>query len=259
VRAPSDEKSEPPAKEAHPAVADRLANARPETIQKLISEAVVSEEDVCLLLQHADLPAAALEEIARRRDLLDSYKAKRALVFHPHARRVTAARFLRDLHLMDLVKLTRAPATPADLRRAVEEQLMQSFAQVALGQKIAVARQASARVAAALIAEGNPRVVEAALGNPLLTEAQILKLLAKEKLPAAVILSLARHERWSSFPNVRLALLRHPQTPLESALRILPNISPGDLRALRKSKSLPSALRRQIDHECLRRFARETR
>jgi hypothetical protein len=74
-----------------------------------------------------------------------------------------------------------------------------------------------------------------------------------------VIPTLARHDHWSSLPNVRPALLRHPQTPLESALRILPHVSSADLRALKRSRSLSASLRKRLDHESLRRFSRETR
>lgn len=233
--------------------AEELAAADAEALPNLITDPRLDEDHLCLLLQRKELSSALLDEIARRRGLLDSYRVKRALAFHPHVSRPVAHRLLRELHLMDLVKLSRAPATPADLRRAVEDHLVGRFPQVALGQKIALARQASPPVLAALIAEGNVRVVETALGNPLLTEAQVLKLLAKEKLPTSVIPSMSRHDRWNSLPNVRLALLRHPQTPLEAAQRILPHVPFADLRALARLKSISSALRKRIEHELFHR------
>ena len=156
---------------------------------------------------------------------------------------------------MDLVKLANAPATPADVRRAAEEQLIGQLPQLPLGQKIALGRQASAHVLGALLIEGNRKVLPPVLQNPRLTEAQVLKTLAREKLGAAVIPAIARDSRWFSRPIVRLALLRHPQLPLEAALPFLAHLSLQDLRALASQPNLRSSLRKHVAHE----IARNTR
>jgi hypothetical protein len=124
---------------------------------------------------------------------------------------------------------------------------------VALGQKIALARQASARILAALIIEGNAQVVEPAVENPRLTEAQVLKLLAREKLPLAVVPAFCRSHRWTSVPNVALALLRYPHTPPEAAVRILPHVASVDLRELAQTRTVSQSLRRHIQRELAQR------
>ena len=128
-----------------------------------------------MLLARPDLPNTFLDEIAKHRDWLRSYAVKRAIVFHLNAPRPAVSRLLRDIYLMDLVKLTNAPATPADIRRAAEEQLIGQLPQLPLGQKIALGRQASAHVLGALLIEGNRKVLPPVLQNPRLTEAQVLK------------------------------------------------------------------------------------
>jgi len=213
----------------------------------------MDDETLCLLLSRKDVPANVLEEITRRRKLLHGYAVIRAFAFHPNVPRKIALRLLRELHLMDLMKLSQATPTPADLQRSAEEQLIARLPHVALGQKIALARQSSARVLAALILEGNAQVVEPAVGNPRLTEAQVLKLLARDKLPVAVIPALCRHRRWTSVPNVVMAMMRYPHTPPEAAQQILPGISSAELRELAQMKTISPRMRRQIERELAQR------
>jgi len=213
----------------------------------------MDDEHLCLFLSRKDLSPNVLDELARRRDLLHGYPVIRALAFHPNVPRKLALLLFRELHLMDLMKLSQATTTPSDLQRSAEEQLIARLPHVALGQKIALARQASARVLGALILEGNAQVVEPAVGNPRLTEAQVLKVLARDKLPVAVVPALCRQRRWMSAPNVIKALMRYPHTPPEAAQHILPGISSTELRELSQIKTISQRLRRQIERELAQR------
>jgi len=60
---------------------------------------------------------------------------------------------------------------------------------------------------------------------------------------------------------VRLALLRHPATPLLVVLAVLPDLTVGDLKELSSSKVLPENLRRYVEHEIEQRMsaARDSR
>src|ERR1700739_448948 len=153
----------------------------------LLDNPALDEPQLCLLLERKDLPAEILEEVGKRKPLLKSYRVKKALCFHPRGPRLVTLRLIRDLYLMDLVQLPLSPAVPAELKRNAEEQLLARLPQIPLGQKISLARRGPARVAGALLAEGHAQVVSLVLDNPYMTEAQILKALAREKLPASVI------------------------------------------------------------------------
>lgn len=232
-----------------------LAAVSPDSLAGLLADPRLDETHLHLLLQRKDLPGTFLQEIAKRRDLLRSYKIRRALAFHPHVPRLIALRLVRELYLMDLVKMSQSPLTAGDLQRVAEEQVISRLTQVPLGEKIALARQASARVLGALISEGHARICAPALNNPRLTEAQVLKVLSKEKLTADILASLGRHPRWSVLPNVRLAMLRHPHAPLELAPILLSQLKLADLQALVKLKTISAAIRRHIEHEISRRLS----
>jgi hypothetical protein len=235
------------------AFAAEISSASPATLINLLDDPRMDDAHLCLLLSRKDLSANVLDELARRRDLPHGYRVIRAFAFHPNVSRKLALRLLRELHLMDLMKLSRAAATPSDLQRSAEEHLIARLPHVALGQKIALARQASARVLGVLILEGNAQVVEPAVENPRLTEAQVLKLLAGNKLPVAVVPALCRQPRWTSVPNVIKALMRYPHTPPEAAQQILPGISSNELRELSQKKTISQRLRRQIERELAQR------
>lgn len=229
--------------------AEEISAADSGALLKFLDDPRLDDDHLCILLARKDLPGVFLDELARRRELLHGYSVIRALSFHPSVPRKVALRLLRELHLMDLMKLSQAATSAPDLQRSAEEHLIARLPHVTLGQKIALARQASARILAVLIVEGNAQVVEPAVENPRLTEAQVLKLLARDKLPLAVVPAFCRSHRWTSVPNVALALLRYPHTPPEAAVKILPHVGSADLRALVQTKTICQTMRRHMQRE----------
>jgi hypothetical protein len=236
--------------------AEEISQANANALLEILDDPRLDDEHICILLARKDLPADFLSEFARRRELLHGYPVIRAMAFHPNIPRKIALRLLRELHLMDLMKLSQAATAAPDLQRSAEEHLIARLPHVTLGQKIALARQSSARILAALIIEGNIQIVEPAVENPRLTEAQVLKLLARDKLPLAIVPAFCRSSRWTSVPNVALALLRYPHTPPEAATKILPHVPSADLRALVQTKTVSQILRHHIQREIAHRSSR---
>ena len=219
----------------------------------LLDNPALHETQLCLLLDRKDLPAGILEEVARRKPLLKSYRVKVALAFHPHTPRLASLVLIRKLHLMDLVQLTLLPGIPAELKRNAEDQLTTRLPQLPLGQKVALARRGSARVAGALLAEGHAQVLSVVLDNAFLTEAQVLKVLSREKLSPDVIRAITQHRRWSCVYNIRLALVRHPNSTLSSVLAYLPELTVSDLRELTAPGIASESLRQYLLAEIHRR------
>jgi hypothetical protein len=214
----------------------------------------LDEETLGLLLQRKDLPAEFLQEVLLRRHFLKNYRVKKALAFHPHTPRTEGFRLLRELYLMDLVQFATSPGVQADMKIKAEEQVITKLPQLPLGQKITLARRAPGRIAGALLAEGHPPVVKAALGNPNLTEAQVLRVLSRDRLPAIVVQSLSQDEKWSHVYNVRIALIRQSSTTLTTILSFLPELTISDLRELVAPGILPENLRHYLQAEIQRRF-----
>jgi hypothetical protein len=223
-------------------------------LMALLDNPALDETKLCLLLERKDLPGEILDEVGRRKYLLKQYRVKRALAFHPRAPRLISLRLLGDLYLMDLVQLTLSPGVLAELKRSAEEQLLARLPQLPLGQKITLARRGPARVAGTLLADGHAKVIPVALDNPNVTEAQVLKVLSREKLPTALIPAISQHRKWSVSYNVRLALVRHASSPLATILAYLPEITVSDLRELAAPGIVPESLRKYLQAEVQRRM-----
>ncbi len=232
-----------------------LHESDPQSLAALLENPRLDETHLCLLLERKDLPAELLESIARRKDWLRSYRIRRALAFNLHTPRLVAMRLARELYLMDLVQLSLQPTAAAELRRFAEEVVLSRLPQLPLGQKIMLARRASARVVGSLLSEGHPEIVAVALDNAFLTEAQVLRVLGHEALPERVVSAIASHRKWSHVYNVRLALLRHPKTPPDCVLPFLPDLTGRDLLELARSSVLPERLREPVQREIARRHA----
>src|SRR6266853_217687 len=225
-----------------------------EVLLGLLDNPALDETRLCLLLDRKDLPAEILDEIARRKPLLKNYRVKRALAFHARTPRLPGLRLLRELYLMDLVQLTLLPGTSAELKINAEAQVISRLPQLPLGQKLTLARRGTARVAGALLAEGHAQILGVVLDNPNLVEAQVLKALSLERLPLGVIQAIAHHRKWSHMYNVRLALVRHPNSTLSTILAYLPELTVSDLRELASPGIVSESLRKYLLAEIQRRI-----
>jgi len=231
-----------------------LHHADAAVLLALLDNPALDETQLCLLLERKNLPSEILEELGHRKALLKAYRVKRGLAFHPRTPRLVTLRLLKDLYLMDLVQLTLSPAIPTELKLNAEDQLIARLPQLPLGQKITLARRGPARLGGALLAEGHSQIVSIVLDNPYLTEAQILRALAREKVPPVVVHSVAQHRRWSLAYNVRLALVRHPASSLSTVLAYLPELTVSDLRELASPGIVPESLRKYLQAEVQRRM-----
>ena len=213
------------------------------------------EEHLCRLLERAELSAALLERIAGHKDWLRSRGVKCGLVAHPRTPRHIATKAARDLHTGDLSAISLRPTTPPEVRKFAEELLIARLPQLPLGQKLALARRATGRLAGSLLAEGHASLAAAALENARLTESQVLRALSEATLPEAAIEAIANHAKWSRLPNVRRALAKHTQTPLHEVQRLLRELTRGELEALHAVPSLRAEVRAAARDEITRRAA----
>jgi len=225
-----------------------------EVLLTLLKNPALAGTDIAVLLARKNLPTAVIEEISKRRESLKTYALKKALACHPHTPRLVSLRLLRELYLMDLVKIALLPGVSAELKRNAEDQLITRLPQLPLGQKITLARRGPARVAGLLLAEGHALVVPVALDNSYLTAAQILKVLAREGVPESVVQAIALHRKWSCDYNVRLALIRNPATTLAVSLGFLPELTVSDLNELSAPGIVPEPLRKYLEAESERRI-----
>jgi len=233
-----------------------LLSGSAEVLRSLIENPAFDETHVCLLLERKDLSANLIEEIARRKTWKGVYGVRRALAAHPRTPRLVAMRALRDLHLMDVVRITLLPSSSAEIKRMAEERILAQLPQLPLGQRLTLARRASARVAAGLILHGPGQVAGIALDNPFLTEAQLLKTLSRESLASETLGSVAKHEKWRRLVNIRIALLLHRCAPDAHAADLVLELPRRDIEDLLGLSRLSPVVRAELQQELSRRETR---
>jgi hypothetical protein len=203
----------------------------------------LTEDAALSILKHRDLPADEIDRIAKDSGAIKSRKVRLALAAHPRAPRRIALRLIRELYTFDLMQFSLLPAAAADLKRAASELLITRLASVTLGERLALARRSSAIVAAALLLDKEPRVWQTALENPRVTEAAVVKAVNSLSPTPQFIEAVCRHAKWSLRPEIRIALLRNPHTPLARALEFARRLPPAHLRDILHSSRLPEKIK----------------
>ncbi|HXO04905.1 MAG TPA: hypothetical protein VN884_04655 [Candidatus Sulfotelmatobacter sp.] len=230
-----------------------IHEADAESLLALLENPNMQEAHVSRLLERLELSTELLSAVAKEGKWTSSEGVRFRLARHPRTPSRIAISMLRQLYLFDLVRLSLQPSAPTDIRRTAEEFMLTRVPHLPIGEKLTLARRGPARVAAAVLAEGHPQAVKIALSNSHLTESQILKILSKPEVPARVVTAISQHAKWSAQYNVRLALLRHPHTPVPALLQFLPDIALRDLKDALTVETLTPHFRKYIDQELTRR------
>jgi hypothetical protein len=236
-------------RESDSGLARRLREADGEEVLDLLRRHL-AELDVAAArqaLRNPFLGREGVELIAGQARLLTAYEVKRAIIMHPKTPVVLAMRFVPGLFWRDLVELGAETRVRPTVRRAADRMLAARLPGLGAGEKQAIARRASPRVLERLRHDPSLRVVRALLENPRATEAFILPLLTHDDTRPDVLQAVARSRRWGARYEVRLALARHPRTPLATALAQLPYLRKGDLRKLSTESRVPAAVRRRAE------------
>ena len=222
---------------------DTVHSERLEDLESAAADPTLSEDLALSLLKYVDLPPLAIESISKNSPLMKLRKVRLGLISHPKAPRHLSLPLLRHLYTFDLMSVALAPIVPADVKKAAEEVLMTRLDTVSAGEKLSLARRASGRIAEQLLREKEPRIVETALQNSRLTEASIVRVLARTQTPPALIHAVCHHPQWSQRREVRIALLRNEKTPLAKALEFAQSLSQAMLQEILKKSALPTAVK----------------
>lgn len=205
-----------------------------------VTAASALTEDIALsLLKRPDLPAETLEQLGKNGAVLKFRKVKLALVEHPKTPRHISLPLVRQLYTFEVMQVALTPMVPADLKSAAEEVLCNRLETISPGEKLTLAHRASGRVAGELLRDGEARVVHAALENPRLTEALVVRALTRPGAPAALVETACHHAQWSLRREVRVALLRNEKTPMARAIEFARTMPSAQVREILQNSRLP--------------------
>jgi hypothetical protein len=112
-----------------------------------------------------------------------------------------------------------------------------------LGERKSLARRNDRQLIARAIRDPHPDVIRILLGNPALTEDDVVRLCARRPAVPEIQREVFRTSRWLVRYRVKRALALNPSTPLDVSLPLVHHLTGQDARLLRSSPELPDALR----------------
>jgi hypothetical protein len=94
-----------------------------------------------------------------------------------------------------------------------------------------------------LVQDSNRVVAMAAIKSPAITDMEVQRVASSRTVADDVIRYIANNKDWLKNYGVKKSLVNNPKTPIGVSVRLLTHLHPGDLKAIAKSKNIPTALR----------------
>src|SRR4051812_35088838 len=188
---------------------EEMVQARePEVLKAAAAHPSMTEDIALAFLTRRDLPPAALEALAKNGLAMKHRRVQCALVAHVKTPRHVSLPIARHLYTFELLQIALTPAVPSDVKRAVEDAISMRLESISAGERLALAKRGSTRIAAALLFDKEPAIMQAALVNPLMTEAWVVKAIMSRDATPALVETVSHHIKWSLRKEIRIALLK---------------------------------------------------
>lgn len=159
-----------------------------------------------------------------------------------HGLREAARAVLEGRNLPGLAHaLRRDPVT-----EAAETQRIPDFGRgrtLSLGERKSIARSNDRNLIARVLRDPHPDVIRILLGNPTLTETDVVRLCARRPASTEVLREVFRSPRWIVRYPIKVAIVLNPYTPLDIALQLAPHLITPDVKRVLAAEDLADELR----------------
>jgi len=216
----------------------RVAYLRAELLERPLADVATALDELSGLAEQADPVArevlAAVVTALADPALADLADALRALADQDAL--LPLARLLRR----------RARTDPPHDRPATNERALASSPTgrvLTLGERRALARRPSRAAFDKLLRDPHPMVVQNLLQNPMLTEEDVVRMVARRPAYPEVIGEVARHPVWSQRARVRMAIVQNPGAPPEIAVPLVCLLLRPELEQVVSAPDVPAVVR----------------
>ena len=155
--------------------------------------------------------------------------------------------------MLEALKDVELPAEVVDERdddlAAEQDELIQAaleaghdkkWAEMTFAEKAAAALMGKRYFALLAIESPNRVLAKAGIQNERINENDVQKIVKKRSMHEEVIKEICRNGDWTKAYQVKLALVQHPKTPGRFVMQWINLLRPNDIKALAKSKQVPS-------------------
>jgi hypothetical protein len=143
----------------------------------------------------------------------------------------------------DLARLFLSALASADTPAEVGRTLAMHGRPLTLGERKQLARGGRRDLLDRLLRDPEPQVIRTLLGNPRLTERDVIVIAARRPTLAELQREVFAARRWVARYRVKRALVLNPYTPTDLAIRLLPFLREPDRQLVASDAELPVALR----------------
>jgi len=232
---------------------DRLATAPPSYAEGALLNPQMNENLLLVLLRNQGLTESVLTRIGNDEQLMRNDDVKGAVARHPATPRTLSMHLVKFLQWRDVADMCRDKEIPAALRTLAEQVLSGRLNQIPAVEKLKLARTGGRGVLSALFRCRDPRLVPELLRNPRVAERDVSLLTRDQTTPSTLLGVIARDEKWSHRPGIRLSLVENRATPLADSLRLVKALPVLNLRAIRQNPRLPAPLRAEAGRQLVSR------
>lgn len=212
------------------------------------------EGELSKRLRDRRLPAAEIEEILRNPDARRYHAVRVLLAGHPHTPRGEALSLVPTLFWRGLAQLSADAFVHPEVRRAADRNLLRRLPEMALAERVDLARTVGRGTLLVLRFDPDPRVLAAVLDNRFTTEPDVVGAAVHARSSPATLELIAGHPRWSLPLAVRSALLANPQLPASLALALLTRATREDLKGLKDSPTASRLVKACAERVLAQRF-----
>jgi hypothetical protein len=195
-------------------------------------------------LRRPDLPGEEIARMLRDPEARRLHAVRLAIARHRNTPRADALSLVETLYWRDLAHLSADARVHPDVRRAADTQLLRRLPEMAVAERVTVARLAGRGSLLVLRLDPDPRVLGAVLDNRFATEPDVVQAAAQTRAGSASLETIAAHPRWRLRRGVLEALLRNPALPPASAEALLTGLTNRELDLLRSEPSGPAQVRK---------------
>jgi len=221
----------------------RLARASLDYLQGAVQNPHFCENHLEAILSNPALPTGLIQGIASQKQWLARYEVKRAIVSHRNTALALKMNLLHFLGWRDLARVEEDPQQQPPVKRAAETLLKKRVEEMAVGEKVSLARIAGPGVLPVLRDDFHPDVIAALLTNPRLAEDEVLAICGDERALPAALSAVAASSRWSGRQTIRMTLLRNAATPAQVSLGFLDSLSGSEIREILALPTTPRLVR----------------
>jgi len=246
--------------ELHPAIIDLIVSCRlkdPIVMEAAMANQMIGLKTLLFVAQKSS--GDVLDMISHNDQLLLKAKVLRtAIINNPNADKVMKLRLgwvepVKEPEPAPEPEASKETAEPKDGEDGFSEEEISEFEEEILSkyqqllempvsEKIKMALTGDKEWRTLLIRESNKMVSSAVLKNPRITEGEVLAVAKSRSSSEELIRLIVLNREWVKLYEIKKALVCHPRTPLQNAVRFMAYLSERDIRDLAKSRNVSQAI-----------------